>query len=597
MSTLRLSPHFGIYCRILYKDTLRVTIFMQAIVAIDTTGSEVSARGDASMSRSASELMGTPEELFYWIPGEMVAVVQLPQIPADETLDTLSEQVRRQLNVILSPYSLVLELYGSAGRWQETPSMPPVRRRAFLFGLKRRHPYAAIFFHVRHADSSVPDPMPMALSYLQGRLEQLAQSGLILVSAMPNWLMTAAPIQYSSGGPAMPPRPAPPLELASTESNTPVGWHFSFIDPAIPRGARGNEDVVVAVLDTAHHPDQLVRAAKRSELRQNWLLQRLVGELSDNNGSFEIEYDGRYYVTDDVRTGRDATSNARYYPMTDHGLFIAGMIRDLAPHARIRLIRILNDFGGGDLYTLFAALTDLERELSNGTISRLVLNLSLTMMPEIRRLPYLWFYDRTWQSKQLMAPLRVLTHIEEGLRLLFQCLHEQGALIVAPAGNDSFQADQKGEQRHPPRAPARYESTLSVTSVNSRFAPSLFANAASSPPVHNGVATFGGDSYALMDANGMPDAVRGLYISTTFPEGERNTTGWADWSGTSFAAAIISGLGAHCLAQGLSLSDTMERILSGYSTVSGAESLFGTGLDVPNLLANLVRVRQRFGQP
>ena len=47
--------------------------------------------------------------------------------------------------------------------------------------------------------------------------------------------------------------------------------------------------------------------------------------------------------------------------MPDHGLFIAGLIRDIAPKASIRLIRILNDLGGGDLYNLFAALTDLEQ--------------------------------------------------------------------------------------------------------------------------------------------------------------------------------------------------------------------------------------------
>ncbi len=323
----------------------------------------------------------------------------------------------------------------------------------------------------------------MALSYLQGRLEQLAQSGLMLVSAMPNWMVTAAPIQYSNGGPAMPPRPAPPLDLAATERNASVGWHISFIDQVKPRAVRAEEEVVVAVLDTAHHRDQIVRAAARPEFRRNWLLQQFASELRDTPGSFDIEYDGRYYVTDDVQTGYDAASNARYYAMADHGLFISGLIRDVASHARIRLIRILNDYGGGDLYTLYASLTDLEHELVSGAIPRLVVNLSLTMMPEIRRLPYLWFSDRTWESKQLMAPTRVLAHIEEGLRLLFQCLADEGALIVAPAGNDSFQADEQGEPRHPPRAPARYDSALSVTSVNSRFVPSLFANAASMLPV------------------------------------------------------------------------------------------------------------------
>jgi len=57
----------------------------------------------------------------------------------------------------------------------------------------------------------------------------------------------------------------------------------------------------------------------------------------------------------------------------------------------------LNDYGGGDLHSVFAALTDLERELMSGSIRRLVINLSLTIMPDLRRLPYIWFANRNGQ--------------------------------------------------------------------------------------------------------------------------------------------------------------------------------------------------------
>jgi subtilisin family serine protease len=134
--------------------------------------------------------------------------------------------------------------------------------------------------------------------------------------------------------------------------------------------------------------------------------------------------------------------------------------------------------------------------------------------------------------------------------LLFESLHAQGALIVAAAGNDSTFATKQRQRPRPPRAPARYESTLSVTSLNSRFQPSPFANAANVPPLDTGVATFGGDAHGATDANGLPDAVRGIYISPTFPDGEQNITGWADWCGSSFATPIISALGAHLVAQG-----------------------------------------------
>jgi hypothetical protein len=283
----------------------------------------------------------------------------------------------------------------------------------------------------------------------------------------------------------------------------------------------------------------------------------------------------------------------RYYFMPDHGVFVAGLVRDIAPGARIRLIRILNDFGGCDLYNLFSALTDLEQDMISGSIRRLVINLSLTVMPDIRRLPYVWFDHRQGPSTQLAGAVRVLSHIEEGLRLLFESLYEHGALVVAAAGNDSPLSIKQGQKPRPPRTPARFDTVLSVTSVNSRYAPSQFANLACISPLNEGVATFGGDSYGSTDANGLPDAVRGIYIAPTFPNGEQNVSGWADWSGTSFAAPIISGLGAHLLAQGWSAPNAITRIAAGKERRT--EKLFGSSPDVPGLLANVIRVQQRFG--
>ena len=393
------------------------------------------------MSRNPIELMGTPDELCHWIPGEIVVIVQLPRRLAHDEQEPLVEQVLSRLNVLLAHYDLALEAYGTAGRWIETPTMPPIRRRSFIFGLRKQMPYAALFFHVRHHDVQVQDPMPMALSYLYANLEQLAQEGLSIVSVMPNWLVTAAPVFYGYGGPVFPPRPAPRLDHPMS-GNTAIGWHISLLDQSIPLDRNGVEDVTVAILDTAHHPDRLRSAATRPELRRNWLLQRLNSNLRSENGSFSIEYD-RYPVTNDVRTGRDAENDPRYYFMPDHGLFVTGLIRDIAPRARLRLIRILNDFGGCDLYNLFAALTDLEYELESGAIRRLVINLSLTVMPDMRRLPYVWFDHRQWQTVQLSGVIRMLQSLEGGLRLLFEALYAQGAWVEAAAGNDSIRSSQK----------------------------------------------------------------------------------------------------------------------------------------------------------
>lgn len=543
------------------------------------------------MIRSSTEFMGTPGGLFHWIPGEMIVVVRLTRIPLDDAQNMVVEQIRAQLNTFLADYQLTLELYGTAGRWAESPTMPPVRRHAFVFGYHRKQPLMAVFFHAHHLESREDDALPQVLSYIQSHLERFAQAGLHILSAMPNWLVTAAPTFYRDGGPALPPLPTPVLDMQVPLQTMP-GWHLKFTTPGLPLDARHAEDVLVVVVDTAHHADRISSAVLRPELRRNWLLQRLVEDMRLEDGSFVVEYD-RYALSNDVRTGRDSEQHARYYLMPDHGLFVAGILRDLAPRARIRLVRGLNDFGGGDLYSLFAILTDLERELVSGTIRRLVINLSLTIMPDVRRLPSIWFQERQWPTSQLLGTQRALAHIEEGLRLLFESLLAQGALVVAAAGNDSSLTQVQGLSPRPPRAPARYPSTLGVTSVNSNAFPSAFANAANMPGIEAGVATFGGDKAGALDMHGLADAVRGVFISPTFPTGELNSTGWADWSGTSFATPMMSALGAHLLAQGWSAENVIARLSAGQE--ARGDSLLGNAPDVESLLANVINVRQRFG--
>lgn len=542
------------------------------------------------MARSSVELMGIPDSLYHWVPGEMVVVVRLHRHPAEEARDVLVEQVRTQLNSLLAQFNLAIEPYGTLGRWHDIQTS---LRGSFIFGRHRQQPLIAIFYAVRYATptSDVQDPMPVALSYITSHIEQLAQSGLYVLAAMPNWIVTAAPQLYSDGGPPMPPLPAPRSGLATT-ANAAAGWRFSLNETGLPLNPNGAEDVVVAVLDTAHHGDRVRAAVSHPEMRRNWLLQQVVADLRGTSGQFEIEYD-RYPIFADACAGRDIYGEPRYYFMLDHGLFVSGIIRDIAPRARIRLIRILNDYGGGDLYNLFAALTDLEQEVVSGAIRRLVINLSLVAMPDIRRLPFVWFDSRDWPTAQLGGAMHVLNHIEEGLRLLFESLHAQGILVVAAAGNDSYAVRKQGHKPRPPRAPARYETTLGVTSVNGRYAASQFANAACLPSLNAGIATFGGDVYGVVDTNNVPDAVRGLYISPTFPGGEANTSGWADWRGTSFSTAIISGLGAHLLAQSWSAPNALTRIASGRERRT--DKLFGSIPDVPELLANVIRVQQRFG--
>src|SRR5437899_3614890 len=130
----------------------------------------------------------------------------------------------------------------------------------------------------------------------------MTQAGLNVVSAMPTWLVTAAPQLYSQGGPAVPPRPAPQLDLAAAD-NLPVGWHVSFVDTGLPFDPNDAEDVMVAVLDTSQHPDRLMSSAMRPEFKRNRLVLSHTEDLRSEYGSLAIEYD-RLPILGDVRTWR-----------------------------------------------------------------------------------------------------------------------------------------------------------------------------------------------------------------------------------------------------------------------------------------------------
>jgi subtilisin family serine protease len=86
--------------------------------------------------------------------------------------------------------------------------------------------------------------------------------------------------------------------------------------------------------------------------------------------------------------------------------------------------------------------------------------------------------------------------------------------------------------------------------------------------------------------------VRGVYIAPVFPGGENNNDGWADWSGTSFATPIISALGTYLLAQGWSTPNALTRLAAGRERRT--DKLFGSAPERPELLANVLRVQQKF---
>ncbi|HVG98295.1 MAG TPA: S8 family serine peptidase, partial [Chloroflexota bacterium] len=269
-------------------------------------------------------------------------------------------------------------------------------------------------------------------------------------------------------------------------------------------------------------------------------------------------------------------SDLKRFLMPDHGLFAAGLIRDIVPDAEVHILRVLNDYGVGDLLGLSWVLGQLPKTFlldaqgqPNG--KRLVVNLSLMAdvppgvnvrspsalgeQPPSNAFLRYWFpaasRSRTGAElrRHLQLPanrpvLEAIRDVHLGLQQLVSALSlplagagGAGApvagdgdlrgqqLLVAAAGNDSL----PGQTPPPPRLPARYDSVFGVAAVNRKLAAAKYSNLGDDVQLGNAVAVFGGDAAPgpnpddpnLINTNvpeGTVDAVVGVFSAPTFPQ-------------------------------------------------------------------------------
>jgi hypothetical protein len=413
--------------------------------------------------------------------------------------------------------------------------------------------------------------------------------------AMPTWLFSGVPDE-THGCPVTPPFPVEQIGQAGH-------WQTRLPDlPARLQDATG-AGVTVFILDAFPAPESISRAAGAAR-QQNTLLHQLArGLVSEEPFTAEppaIGLNNSYEVPgpqETAVTGKDIYGRLSGFPMDNHGLFIAGLVRDLVPDARIECLRILNDFGTGDLTTLVQALSAIEtRQRPGGDLDGkpIVVNLSLVIGPPECDLARLGLAP----SADAQGEMQSLPLLLQGLLNLLQSMGSKGATFIASAGNDSDPRDfamNPDELRFNARYPAAFAlknpdfpplaEIIPVGAVNQRGTPASYSNY----PGLYGVATYGGEvprpdpwipsagahAIAGVDTSHPVDALRGLYVGTTFPALSRNdhyppsmrpapgpdasalppyplyitgsTSAWAYWSGTSFAAPIISALAARVL--------------------------------------------------
>lgn len=400
-----------------------------------------------------------------------------------------------------------------------------------------------------------------------------------ITSACPAWYCGAT--GSNPPGPGTPPLPTgcpqmPPFPLPGHLScpDTPGLWPMSFPTLSAEMQDLTGDGVYVFVLDTMPKPGDLTRAAEAAE-DHNLLLLDVVNNVTHNYQLLPDSLD--VPSRRQPATGKDIDGNLIGFRVPDHGLAVAGIVRDVAPSAQVECIRVLNDMCVGDMSTVTKALEYIANRMSSinpdthkqGDLYQkpVVINLSMVISPS----------DEDITNQQIASDIDLIrTNMLEPIKSLLQL----GVVFVSSAGNEadihtgtglSGSVAQRPEALYP--AAFAYDSEminalapnpveiLPVGAVDSKGNVTSY----SCYPGPQGIATYGGTvpkKAATRSPDGMTqvtdiDAVIGLYsdmwyaaLSHADPHPRYptpNAHGWAYWVGTSFATPIMTGLTARVM--------------------------------------------------
>ncbi len=359
------------------------------------------------------------------------------------------------------------------------------------------------------------------------------KSSLQVVS--PNWLISGSRDDPGgTGGPGG--RPSP---YDGPSDNTEYKFHFSksflqqysnYFEPEC------TEHVVVAILDTAPDLSKLDGSFEKwGENKNHPLISKM---LNPDNRLLKVHFNSR--VSSPPIS--DLTYLDHDYEMHDHGLFVAGIIHSLAPHAELHLFQVLNRYGVGDLEIIGETLANVFSQFED---SHLVVNLSLNYSIPLERAHTKIGKTHTKLGKDLVPDIFGEAFLDHDLKreawlkraakpaeLICDMFYDRKSGIIAAAGND-WDDQEPGSPRPKARYPAAFDHVVGVGALTRNFKAASYSNLADKPP-KDGITTLGGEKDA---GNG----ILGTYIGE-FPDGSPNNNGWAWWCGTSFATPIISGL-------------------------------------------------------
>jgi hypothetical protein len=259
--------------------------------------------------------------------------------------------------------------------------------------------------------------------------------------------------------------------------------------------------------------------------------------------------------------------------ISDHGIFIAGIIHSMVPTAKLHLIQVLNDGGAGTMRSLTQGLQVMGRIMKADPTTPAVVNLSLAFcnpqqifinaidkgfdcqiklwaefldikLPEdeVKLLSTVFPDSDESDQKKAKNVLKdkytiqaddLFTQTVQPLELIYQlaqAVATPNTVFVAAAGNDGGTL---------PRYPASSQWIYGVGAVGKKawntkspeLKPTSYSNNPPDSQPLEGSWAFGGDYKD--DGSNKEDGI--LSVSTV------SSTGYAWWAGTSFATAVMSG--------------------------------------------------------
>ncbi|MGB7876579.1 MAG: S8/S53 family peptidase [Anaerolineales bacterium] len=371
--------------------------------------------------------------------------------------------------------------------------------------------------------------------------ERRDKAPITLEVVSPNWLISGGSSDPGgTGGPGDRPSPVDNSDANNYHITTNLDQLSEL--PGFFKGVSqpdtGN-DVVVAILDTSYSKNELEDIHKiwvldKPEEEQHPIIKALLsndplhpGALREANGQLRVHTDP---TVDNYLPG--LTIDGHDYDMTDHGLFVAGIINSLAPKAEIHLYQVLNKYGLGDLRSIARALQQVFNDFQE---IKLVVNLSLTMNMPLEE-GHLKANDVLGVGRKILERKTSIERQSMIFEWICDLVYTLDSRVIAAAGNESKGSDQRPGALYP----AAFDRVLGVGALayaDGSVAPASYSNLADKP-TNDGITTFGGEA--------KEKGILGVYVGE-FPKDDggnvpKNTNGWTWWSGTSFATPIISGI-------------------------------------------------------